>query len=460
MAAPTSQLRYASPWLEEDVSMKHWKRWAPGLLAASLVVPPLHADDTPAAAPPATETKPPSEPSPQGVKLAASGDGFVIQSESGDFKLQLRALLQFDGRFFFSDDDKVATNNFLIRRARPIFTGTVAKYFEFNLTPDFGGAGNVLATAVPVIQDAFVNVKSNPKLQLRLGKFKPPIGIEHLQQDPCLAMAERAFPASLEPNRDLGVELHGELVKGVVTYAAGVFDGTADGASVDGDLNDSKDLVGRLFFSPFKTGQTPLKGLGFGISGSTGKPPGVVALLAQYRTSGQNGFFSYPSTLVTPAGTRTRVSPELSFYLGPFGLLAEYVRSSGRFQQTDPQQSAELTNEAWQATITVSLTGEAGGYDGVKVKKPFDPGKGAWGAFQLAARVNGFKADSATFDLGYADITKSARKATGVGVGLNWFLNKNVKQVLSYEHTSFEGGASLGDRGAENALTVRAQLSF
>ena len=46
---------------------------------------------------------------------------------------------------------------------------------------------------------------------------------------------------------------------------------------------------------------------------------------------------------------------------------------------------------------------------------------------------------------GFADITKSARRASAWAVGLTWYLNRNVKYVLNYEQTSFRGGAALGD---------------
>ena len=429
------------------------------LLAAAAVVlatTPLRAQDAPAAqASPAPPAPPDAKPAEKEKKppVSVGTEGFALQSESGDFKLQLRGLVQLDGRFYLSDERKLAVDTFLIRRARPILTGTVSKYFDFNFTPDFGG-GNA------VIQDAFLNVKGSPRLQARAGKFKPPIGIEHLQGDPYLAFAERAFPASLEPNRDVGIQIHGELGKGVVSYAAGVFDGTPDGASVDQDVNDSKDLVGRLFFSPFKTGSSGLKGLGFGVSASTGKQTGALAVLGPYRTPGQIVFFNYLVTATNAGGTRTRLSPELSFYSGPFGLLAEYVKSEGRLQKTGTSQFDKLANQAWQATATVFLTGDPAAYEGVKVNKPFDPAKGQWGALQLAARVMAFEADPDGFSLGYSDITKSSRKATAWGIGLNWYLTRNVKQVVSYERTSFEGGASGGDRQAENVVFLRTQLAF
>ena len=52
-------------------------------------------------------------------------------------------------------------------------------------------------------------------------------------------------------------------------------------------------------------------------------------------------------------------------------------------------------------------------------------------------------------------------KATAWGVGANWIFNTNVKFVLDYERTSFEGGAAGGgDRETENSVQTRLQLSF
>ncbi len=435
------------------------------VVAAALLMGPVTsacaADEEPKEDAPKAE-KPKVSP----VEVTASSDGFAIKSESGDFKLELKGLVQFDGRFFLSDSDNALTNNLLIRRARPIFQGTVAKYFEFNLTPDF-------AAGTTVIQYAFLTAKTSPRFAVKIGKYKPPIGIERLQADASTAFVERALPASLESNRDVGVQIQGELAKGAFSYAAGIFDGTPDGASVDFDVNDGKALVGRLFLYPFKTGRAPLKGLGFGISGSTENQSGPAATVAGYRTGGQNTFFSY-ATGVAPSGTRTRVSPELAFFSGPLGILAEYVRSKGELLKTTTTTATATTpattttsgpfafdNHAWQATLSVSLTGDESSFEGVKIKKPFDPAKGRWGALQLAARVNGFEASPESFAKGFADINKSARKASAWGVGLNWYLNKNVKQVVSFERTTFTGGAAKGaDRTPESALLIRSELKF
>ena len=98
-------------------------------------------------------------------KLTAGGEGFVLQSSNGDYRLQLRGYVHFDGRFFSSDAGLLATDTFLLRRVRPILAGTVGRHFEFQIMPDFGMGSTVL-------QDAWLDVNYSPKLRVRVGKFK------------------------------------------------------------------------------------------------------------------------------------------------------------------------------------------------------------------------------------------------------------------------------------------------
>jgi phosphate-selective porin OprO/OprP len=80
------------------------------------------------------------------------------------------------------------------------------------------------------------------------------------------------------------------------------------------------------------------------------------------------------------------------------------------------------------------------------------------------ARYQELRVDDAAFAGGassFADPSVSARKASGYGLGLNWYLNQNVKWVLDFEHTSFDGGAVDGkDRPDENAFLTRMALGF
>ncbi len=61
----------------------------------------------------------------------------------------------------------------------------------------------------------------------------------------------------------------------------------------------------------------------------------------------------------------------------------------------------------------------------------------------------------------FADPAASARSATAFGIGLNWYLNDNLRWALDYERTSFDGGAADGaDRADEDALLMRVALGF
>ena len=388
---------------------------------------------------------------------ATSGrDGFSLRSADGVYQLKIRGYVQFDGRFFSGDDERPATDTFILRRVRPIFEGTVFKIFDFRIMPDFGAGTTVL-------QDAYLDARFSPKLKVRAGKFKPPVGLERLQSGQDILFVERALPTNLVPNRDLGVQLFGDLAGGNVSWALGAFNGVPDGGNGDLDTNDGKDYVARLFVQPFLAGNGSWKGLGFGVAASTGDQQGTLTStsLAGYRTPGQQTFFSYRSDgtaagTVIADGERFRLSPQGYLYRGPFGLLTEYVISRQEVRRAEVTR--ELENTSWQVAASWVFGGEPA-YRAVSPKKPFDREARTWGAFELAARYSRLEIDEDTFPL-FANPASSAESAAAWALGFNWYLNRNVKVQLDYERTQFEGGASSGDREDESILFSRFQIAF
>src|SRR5437660_1531419 len=186
------------------------------------------------------DTKPKDAP-----KISIGEKGFSFGSADGNFAINLKGVLQFDSRTFFRDGGSKGNDGFLLRRARPIISGTVFHDFDFLFVPDFGG------TSGTVIQDAYLNYRYKRELQFQFGKFKSPLGLELLQSDPDTSFNERALPTDLVPNRDLGAELHGDLFDGCVSYAAGIFNGLGHARnSSNADFEDDKEFAGRLFFQP------------------------------------------------------------------------------------------------------------------------------------------------------------------------------------------------------------------
>ena len=64
----------------------------------------------------------------------------------------------------------------------------------------------------------------------------------------------------------------------------------------------------------------------------------------------------------------------------------------------------------------------------------------------------------------YASPTASARSAQGFGAAVTWVPRRSVRYAVSYEYTTFEGGAgsamSVTNRPAENVIIGRAQANF
>src|SRR5258705_394193 len=79
-----------------------------------------------------------------------------------------------------------------------------------------------------------------------------------------------------------------------VSYRAGLMNGVPDGGSADLDTNDGKDVSGRFIVRPFnKIEKSPLSGLYFAISGSTGRQEGTAALPTFRTQSLEQQYFSY-----------------------------------------------------------------------------------------------------------------------------------------------------------------------
>ena len=417
--------------------------------------------------------------------VKANNGRFSFGTADGANVVKLRGTVHFDYRRYDDAITSQTADTFILRRVRPTIDGTIANIYDFRFMPDFAGGKTV-------ITDAFVAARFRPWSVLTAGKFKVPVGLERIQSASDIRFIERAFPTSLVPNRDLGVQLGGDVKGGVFNYSFGYFNGVTDGNSSDsntangvaaGDVdNDSKgDWAARVFFQPFiNSDNFSLRGLGFGVAGTyvnaTGSP--TTTLLTGYRTPGQQTFFNWRSSAVatatTPAttngtyaaGERVRISPQFYYYVGQFGLLGEYVDVSQEVTRVNnsARRSDKLGISAWQLQASWFLTREEESFKGFTPGSTFEPGKPGIGAWELVARVHQLKIDDDAFAGGgesFANPATAARKASAWGVGVNWYLNQTVKISLDYDQTKFDGGAADGgDRPNEKAIFSRLGLAF
>jgi len=406
------------------------------------------------------------------AKAAASvsigAGGLQVRSADTNFVLRLRGYVQADARSY-PDDVATGTRNdtFLLRRVRPIIEGTVAERFDYRLMLDFPSGSPTSAGNNGLVQDAYLNTRIYPWLQVQVGKFKEPVGLERLQSGANLLFIERNYPTQLVPNRDVGVQLQGDLLAGGLRYEVGVFNGVANGGSGDNEqADDEKDVAARLFATPFVTTDNDvLRGLGFGVAGTIGEQDGA---LRTFVTPGQQTFFTYTTGAGTVAapnvaanGKIWRVSPQAYYYFGPFGILGEYAYSAQEITQTaGPTLTSDtLRHKAWQVAASWFVTGEDNSFKAVAPKSPFKFGGAGWGAVELTARYGELDVDDDTFPV-FANPANAATKATSWGGGVNWHLNRNVKLSLNYEQTDFTGGTSAFLNNGEKVILTRAQFSF
>jgi phosphate-selective porin OprO and OprP len=427
-------------------------------------------------------TRPPPPPPSTGIPAAPPDSealvprfrfgrgGFVFSTPDGKTSVRLRAVLNVDGHAYVGG---TTPDTFFIRRARPFIDGTLWDVIDFRIMPDF-------AQGTAQLLDGYVDLRPFPWLRLRAGRFMIPVGLEWMQKDTTTSFVERSLVTDLVPWRDIGLMLSGDVGDGTFLYQLAIVNGAPDGGNgPDLDTQTAKDYVGRLFLRPLRRMRcAAFTDLGFGIAGSFGTIKGTATAngLASYKTPGQQPMFSYlvPSAKVLAStsanteaviadGNRWRVTPQLYWYVGPFGLLTEYIYSSQRVSKGIA--AADIGNRAWNVTASFALTMERATFDGLTPRHPMDFRHKAFGAFELVARYSELRFDASAFPT-FADPTLSVRSARELAAGLNWYVPDYVKIMFSYHHTSFEGGAGMGaggvvgDRPDENALMGRLQLAL
>jgi phosphate-selective porin OprO/OprP len=368
--------------------------------------------------------------------LGIAGAARASAQQREGVTIKVRTYLQVDGRFFPGSAPTTAgASTFLLRRARPVVDATRGS-FTLRLMPDFG-QGKV------VLFDAYLDFRVLPQVAVRAGKTKPPLGLERLQSATDLRFAERGLPTNLVPNRDAGLEIWGDVGGGALSYAAGVFNGVPDLGNGDGDAGNDKDVVARVFAHP-------IAGVGLGIAASSGREHGTVtaSALPTYVTPGQQPIFRYRDSTVAD-GVRLRVTPQVSWYAGPVGVLAEYVASTQ--DVTRGPSAARLTSRAWQLAASWFVTGERAAFTTVAPRRRE--------ALEVGSRYGALDVDAGAFPT-FASGTSAITSARAWGIGVTWHLAPAVLIAVDYEETHFTGGAAAGARAPEHFLVTRFQQTF
>ena len=109
-------------------------------------------------------------------------------------------------------------------------------------------------------------------------------------------------------------------------------------------------------------------------------------------------------------------------------------------------------------------TNANGGFVGIRPARTFDPKRGDWGAWELAARYSELTLNDRDGVAGAATPTGGIRGGEQKisTLGLNWYPNNVVRFLLDYQWTRVDrlnaAGASIGED--VNVVSFRSQFAF
>jgi phosphate-selective porin OprO/OprP len=395
------------------------------------------------------------------VQVEVGPEGVRLASSDGAYALDLGGDVQVDGRFPLRRAPRARPGTFALRRARLKVGALFAGRHRIRVTADFDENG-----ATP--EDVYIETRLADHLAVRAGQFKAPVGLEFLQSSSDLRIAERGLPSQLVPQRDVGAVLNGRFFDGSLRVQAGILNGTPDGEDGLDDLDAGKDGVMRVFIDPI---QSPNLGVGLGIAATYGRRGGEAEApqLPEYETVAGQEVFQYGTgrrASVWASGTAFRLAPQLYAHAGPVSVLAEVTRSAQTVaapasaeELEEKRREETVAHRAWQVAAAVVLTGESAAFDRVRPEQPLDPSGGRWGAVEVAGRVQQMHVDDAVFPA-FADSQTQAGQIRAYGGSVNWYLDANVRVMMSYFVSTTERTDGSDLLPTEHFLVTRFQVAF
>lgn len=350
--------------------------------------------------------------------VTSDGADLVIKTKGGlsvatadkDYSVQLGGRIQYD--YDLTEfDSATKTDDFFVRRARLYVKGNVAGDWSYKAQFNILNGGEVEDTALGTggeaadeggtPEDLYIRYNGfGKKAVVTAGRQKMPFGLEALTSSKDISMLERsAVTEAYAVGRAEGVQLSGSGAN--YTYAVAVYEGDT-GSQPSGDSS----YAARATFAPVRSDDL------------------IVHLGVAFKDEGDD---------VEALGL------EAAAVAGPFHAQAEFVDAEAGATSTD----AYYVQAGWV------ITGEQRPYKGGKFKR-VKPASDS-GALELLVRYEDGEAKYS--DIGISGTTTDA---SSYGIGLNWYVNNNVKLGMSYMDGETEGAGSVD--GQE--FRTRIQLTF
>lgn len=378
----------------------------------------------------------------------SNGVRFVFKNNPS---LRFGKILRIDFRWKMQADirefsPKLTTNEgeFDMQRARAGIEGNFLKHFEYEVERELREYVGGREPSYPW-RDVKLNFRYFSNIQIQIGKFKIPFGLEQTTGTMNLDFVQRARTSdTLTPAREIGGMAHGRFFKRGLNYEAGVF--RHDGENSERSLVEPRarrTYVARVTATPLRLLPLPklLKEVEFGAAGASSRvPEGLTGIHGQ--TSSGDTFFPHKNDSIWVRGTRFRIGTQIEWTPGPFSLKSEFihVRDHRMGQSLREANLPPLLARGWYAAGTWVVTGEAKA-GGIEPRRPLFV-DGGFGAIELAARFETLRFGSSQH------LTASSRSPRASNIlgnsdrvwtaGVNWYLNRFTKIQVNAVHDKVE----------------------
>jgi phosphate-selective porin OprO/OprP len=396
----------------------------------------------------------------------------TISSADGRTSISLRSVVQVDAAHYGEGNDGGAASDFrrgstgatanresaaardfsdgaYFRRARFGFEGTVARDFTYRVLAELGGSG----TEGPArINDFWIGYTGFAPFTIQLGAFSPPANMDDGVGVESSLFIERASASELsrtlggaDGRIGIGVRGNGTRWMSSLTLTtrtvndAEVFDsqlaavGRVGGLLLtSSDYNVHAGLSGTWVFQPPDQGSAAAPGQRHVVR-FRDRPEIRVDSTRLVDTGSIDADSAYVYGLEAAANWKSWYLQAESFHYG-------IERSAATANFADPEFEGFYVQGSW------ILTGETRRYDpasgAFQSPRPFIPfsSAGGWGAWELALRYSHLDLDFHSGLEGTAAAADAIRGGTQniLALGVNWYVNSNVKMMLNWLHVDVD----------------------
>jgi phosphate-selective porin OprO/OprP len=356
-------------------------------------------------------------------------------------------------------------DTFLLTKARFGLKGKVTKYFEYEVERDMRATFGKANEYHPW-KDNYGDLRVHRLLQVKVGKFKMPFGLEEVGPEDRLDYALKSrVTDTLAPGRERGVMLHASFLKSHrLEYQIGVFRYDGESTGIHGVPTSGRTYAARLTGQPLRSvSQLPrsIRHLYLGVAATRGRMFDGLNGVNGQTFSG----FTYLDHVYVH-GNRMRSGTEVAWAEGPVSIKGEYMHMSEERKQQGIR-GEDLPNKisrGWYVTGAWTALGEMKSRGSVP-KNSFLTGHG-FGAVELSARFDVLTFFSAP---GPGLPSRSPRAPTILPnsqrtwtFGPTWYLNRFVKIQINGQRerlTDIERKAVLG-RNVFRAGIIRLQIAM